>query len=110
MGQRFSVTCSSRNLLIKGIYRNRQTDMITQSSSKQHKLDEAAREIEKCRTCKKDSSGRAVPGEGNPDAKVMFLGEAPGKTEAKTGRPFVDRSGQLLRGLIAKSGLESSPF
>lgn len=38
----------------------------------------------------------AVPGEGNPDAKIMFIGEAPGRTEDETGRPFVGQGGKLL--------------
>src|SRR5215211_4681849 len=67
---------------------------------KQEALDEIAREIEQCAICKEGKIGVAVPGEGNPDADVVFMGEAPGKTEAKTGRPFVGRSGQLLRSMI----------
>ena len=39
----------------------------------------------------------AVPGEGDPDAKIMFIGEAPGQVEDATGRPFVGQSGQLMR-------------
>lgn len=76
--------------------------------NKQQKLDEIAKEIEACGTCKKDSIGVAVPGEGNPDAQIMFIGEAPGKTEARTGRPFVGRSGQLLRSLIREIGLDDT--
>ncbi len=68
-------------------------------------LQKIARQIETCRICKQGKSGLAVPGEGNPDADVVFLGEAPGKTEAKTGRPFVGRSGQLLRRLIREANL-----
>ncbi len=47
----------------------------------------------------------AVPGEGNPDARVVFIGEAPGKEEAKVGRPFVGRSGRFLRQTIKAIGL-----
>lgn len=65
--------------------------------NKQKLLDKIVIEIENCKTCKKDKSGKAVPGEGNPDADVIFIGEAPGKNEAKTGRPFIGRSGQYLR-------------
>ena len=39
----------------------------------------------------------AVPGEGNPDAEMMFIGEAPGYNEDLQGRPFVGQSGQLMR-------------
>lgn len=74
--------------------------------NKQNELDKIAKEIESCKTCKKGKTGVAVPGEGNPDADIVFIGEAPGKTEAKTGRPFVGRSGQLLRSLIREIGLD----
>lgn len=73
---------------------------------KQAALDEIAKEIENCKVCKVGKSGMAVPGEGNPDADIVFIGEAPGKTEAKTGRPFIGRSGQLLRSLIREIGLD----
>jgi DNA polymerase len=72
---------------------------------KQQKLEQIAKEIERCRLCKKDKLGKAVPGEGSPNAKIVFIGEAPGREEAKTGRPFVGRSGQLLRKLIREVGL-----
>ncbi len=42
----------------------------------------------------------AVPGEGNPDAQIMFIGEAPGQVEDQTGRPFVGQSGQLMRKVL----------
>lgn len=72
---------------------------------KSHALGAIAKTIERCRKCKEGKSGKAVPGEGNPDADIVFLGEAPGKNEAKTGRPFIGRSGKLLRRLIRDAGL-----
>lgn len=45
-----------------------------------------------------------VFGEGNPDGKVMFIGEAPGVNEDRLKRPFVGRGGQLLDGLIKSIG------
>lgn len=77
-------------------------------SEKQKALDEVAAEIEACAECKRDKVGLAVPGEGNPDADVMFIGEAPGKLEAETGRPFVGRSGKILRSLIEAMGFQDS--
>ena len=74
--------------------------------SKTVKLNEIAKEIERCDVCKKDKSGKAVPGEGNPDAEIVFVGEAPGRQEAKIGRPFVGRSGKFLRSSIKDIGLE----
>lgn len=47
-----------------------------------------------------------VPGEGNPDAKILFIGEAPGKYEAQSGRPFVGRAGKDLDTLLQINGLE----
>ncbi len=38
----------------------------------------------------------AVPGEGDPNAKILFIGEAPGFNEDRTGRPFVGQAGKLL--------------
>ncbi len=74
--------------------------------NKQQELDKIAKEIEKCKICKIGKSGLPVPGEGNPDADIVFIGEAPGKKEAATGRPFIGRSGQLLRSLIREVGLK----
>jgi len=74
--------------------------------NKKEQLDNVAKEIENCEKCKVGKIGIAVPGEGNPDADIVFLGEAPGKNEAKTGRPFIGRSGKLLRHLIGELGLK----
>lgn len=49
---------------------------------------------------------RLVFGEGNPDTKLYFLGEAPGYYEDKAGRPFVGLAGQLLDKLIQSIGFE----
>lgn len=76
--------------------------------TKQDALDAIARDISRCRVCKTGTSGLSVPGEGNPDADLVFLGEAPGKKEAATGRPFIGRSGQLLRRQIRMSGIDES--
>lgn len=46
-----------------------------------------------------------VFGEGDPRARLMFVGEAPGEAEDQTGRPFVGRAGQLLDKMIAAMGL-----
>lgn len=48
---------------------------------------------------------RTVFGEGNPNATLMFIGEAPGEEEDRTGRPFVGRAGQKLDEIIKAMGL-----
>ena len=47
-----------------------------------------------------------VPGEGNPNADLMFIGEGPGRDEDEQGRPFVGVSGQLLDRMIHAIGME----
>lgn len=59
---------------------------------------------EKCRLCATRTN--VVPGEGDPQAKLMFIGEGPGRDEDLQGRPFVGRSGELLTRMIRAIGLE----
>ena len=69
-------------------------------------LDELAENIRSCKECTLSATRtNAVPGEGSSSAKVFFVGEAPGKDEDEQGRPFVGRSGQLLRKTIIEVGL-----
>ncbi len=72
---------------------------------KEKKLAQIAKVISTCAICQHNKSGKAVAGEGNANADIVFLGEAPGKEEAKTGRPFVGRAGKLLRGLLSDIGI-----
>lgn len=60
-----------------------------------------------CMRCKLCSLGRSqiVFGVGNPKARLMFVGEAPGEEEDKRGEPFVGRAGQLLTKIIEAIGL-----
>lgn len=74
-------------------------------ADKQKALDKIARKIAACKICQQGKVGLPVPGEGSANADVVFIGEAPGKEEAKTGRPFIGRSGKLLRQLITEVGL-----
>ena len=74
---------------------------------KQLQLDKIAKEIKACRRCPLGSTRlNAVPGEGNPNAKLMFIGEGPGFDEDHKGRPFIGRAGQLLDKMIAAMGLK----
>jgi DNA polymerase len=71
-------------------------------------LARLAREAEACRNCALGGvRTQAVFGVGNPDADLMFVGEAPGFHEDKQGEPFVGAAGQLLTKLIEqKLGLQ----
>lgn len=53
-----------------------------------------------------EGATRIVPGEGNPLARLVLVGEAPGEEEDRLGRPFVGRSGKLLDRLLASAGLD----
>ena len=69
---------------------------------------EAIREdIGDCRRCKLHERRRTIVfGEGNIQAKLVFIGEGPGAEEDSTGRPFVGRAGQLLDKIIAAIGFK----
>ncbi len=70
-------------------------------------LKEVAAEVSTCARCDLcKSRTRAVPGEGNPQAKILFIGEGPGFHEDKQGRPFVGPSGQLLQELLKSINLK----
>jgi uracil-DNA glycosylase len=66
--------------------------------TKQQQLDALYAPYKKCKECPLGNLGRinVVFGSGNPDARLMLIGEAPGKEEDIQNNPFVGRSGQLL--------------
>jgi DNA polymerase len=68
-------------------------------------LDEIAGEVRVCTNCRlHQTRTKAVPGEGDPDTEVVFVGEGPGEHEDRQGRPFIGRSGELLTELIQSIG------
>ncbi|MEA4882241.1 MAG: uracil-DNA glycosylase [Clostridia bacterium] len=70
-------------------------------------LASVASAVEQCRRCGLGSTRtNAVPGEGNPQARIMFIGEGPGAEEDAQGRPFVGAAGRLLDRIIAAMGLK----
>jgi len=72
-------------------------------------LEKLADEVRNCRKCKLGSlRTNAVPGEGSPNPRIMFVGEAPGADEDAQGKPFVGRAGKLLDKVIAACGLKRS--
>lgn len=69
-------------------------------------LDEIRAEVEACRKCALcEGRTNVVFGVGNPHARVMIVGEAPGKNEDLQGEPFVGAAGQYLNELLAHAGL-----
>jgi DNA polymerase len=72
-------------------------------------LKQIADEVKACRKCVLGTTRtNAVPGEGNQNAQIVFVGEGPGADEDAQGRPFVGRSGQLLDKIIIAMGLKRS--
>ena len=69
-------------------------------------LDELKKKCLACKDCKlcKERTN-VVFGEGNENARLMFIGEGPGETEDNTGRPFVGKAGQLLDKMLLAIGL-----
>ncbi|HRZ18215.1 MAG TPA: uracil-DNA glycosylase [Candidatus Hydrogenedentes bacterium] len=66
-------------------------------------LERIADEVRGCTACPLHATRHhTVPGEGNPNADLVFVGEAPGADEDARGRPFVGRAGQLLTDIIEK--------
>ncbi len=70
------------------------------------RLRELAGHIRGCTACPLwRGRQQAVPGEGEPGAVIFFIGEAPGRQEDKTGRPFVGPAGRVLNGALERAGL-----
>ena len=70
-------------------------------------LELITQEVRECTKCRlHETAKNGVPGEGNPNADVMLVGEGPGYHEDVQGRPFVGPAGQLLNELLAKAGLK----
>lgn len=70
-------------------------------------LEEIREEIGDCTRCKlHEGRTNLVFGDGNPKAKLVFVGEGPGRDEDMQGKPFVGRSGKLLTKIIEAMGLK----
>jgi DNA polymerase len=68
-------------------------------------LEAIAAEVRTCTNCRlHQTRTQAVPGEGDPDTEVVFVGEGPGFNEDRQGRPFVGRAGDLLVKLLGTIG------
>ena len=72
-------------------------------------LAEIASQVARCCECGlHETRNNVVAGEGNPNARIVFVGEAPGADEDQQGRPFVGRAGQLLEKIIGAMGFDRS--
>jgi DNA polymerase len=72
-------------------------------------LVQIAREVATCQACVlAKTRTKTVPGDGSPEADLLFIGEAPGYHEDQQGRPFVGAAGQFLSELLGSIGLDRS--
>lgn len=77
-------------------------------TTKAQRLEQIAAEIRGHRPCGFECCETAtnlVPGEGDPDAAIVVVGEAPGANEDREGRPFVGQAGRMLGALLEHAGL-----
>ncbi|HJM04418.1 MAG TPA: uracil-DNA glycosylase [Candidatus Saccharimonadaceae bacterium] len=76
-------------------------------SNTQHQLDQIKVDILKKNVCPDlaKTAQQLVMGAGDPDANIMFIGEAPGKKEDETGLPFVGAAGKFLDEMLASVGM-----
>lgn len=69
-------------------------------------LQEIQEEVAVCTRCELyRQATNPVPGEGNPEARILLIGEAPGFHEDAQGKPFIGNSGKFLTELLEKAGL-----
>ncbi len=75
---------------------------------KTKRLSEIAYKIASCEACPElcQTAKNPVPGEGDPEADIMFVGEAPGAREDETGRPFVGAAGKFLEEMLESIDLK----
>ena len=72
-------------------------------------LEKIAEQVRQCKKCELGSlRTNAVPGQGNPNTRIVFVGEGPGADEDAQGIPFIGRSGQLLEKIIKAMGFQRS--
>jgi uracil-DNA glycosylase family 4 len=77
-------------------------DLIPGAIAKLRSLDQVAEMVKGCKRCPLYKTAKnPVPGEGDPHAQLVCVGEAPGAKEDETGRPFIGQAGQLLTKILA---------
>lgn len=83
--------------------------MAASAQEKEALLDDIAGEIRECTRCELHRTRtNSVPGEGPADARIMFIGEAPGWNEDQEGKPFIGAAGKFLSELLGAAGLKRS--
>jgi len=69
-------------------------------------LEEVRNQVIKCTKCDLcKTRKKSVPGKGNPNSEIIFIGEAPGRSEDNAGEPFVGAAGKKLSSALDKAGI-----
>src|SRR5678816_3125396 len=81
------------------------------AASKAKQMEQIAEEIEELTgtelyELRKENNYKPTIGDGSLDANIVFIGEAPGENEAKSGKPFVGASGRFLSELLESIGIK----
>lgn len=75
--------------------------------TKKETLDALNKKMEReCSCSLREQATRVVPGEGDPEAEIIFIGEAPGVKEDEVGRPFVGAAGKFLNEMLSSINLK----
>lgn len=103
-----SVIKESQNTEEESLTMAKEPTIVAQPTPPEH--PELLKLFQECLACKAcelcDSALNLVFGDGNPQAKIMLIGEAPGADEDEQAKPFVGRAGQLLIGILNKYGVQ----
>lgn len=77
------------------------------STEKLERMNDTQSQVESCMDCHLSATRtNTVPGAGNLDARIILVGEAPGRKEDEQGRPFVGSAGKLLDALLSQAKLD----
>ena len=83
-----------------------QSDFIKDTGDKKTQIDEVIKDLKKHKSSLQKTATKLVVYDGNLNAKVMLIGEAPGRDEDQQGIPFVGRAGQLLNKMLLAINLQ----
>jgi DNA polymerase len=98
---------AAQNMKLEAASADAQSQSAREAAETAATLDELRKRLDAFQGCAlKNTATQLVFSDGNPEADIMFVGEAPGADEDRIGRPFVGRAGQLLDKMLAAIGLD----
>ena len=105
--QKFEELCVEGSTPSLGTIMKELLNLKPRQSPNLEKLVSIAHRVMSCQDCELcHTRANSVPGGGSPDAKILFVGEAPGEEEDKQGAPFIGKAGQLLNEGLRLAGIQ----